>query len=125
MTIQTMARNQVEDDIGSGAGEAPDPLAALLTEHRLDLAWIVLQTWDDLPAVAARCAPTRLMTVCHHHVDAGLREMQGRREPQVTGTDDQHLRAVRTFELRHRGCRNCGFLPDVGMQRVAQRVHGS
>jgi hypothetical protein len=72
---KTVAGDEIEDEFGDPAGEAPETLAALAPEHRLELVGIVFESWNDLSAVAPRGAPARRLGIERHDVGSRLGEM--------------------------------------------------
>ena len=50
---KAVAGDKSEDEIGSAAGEAPETLTALTSQHRLDFVGVVFEARNDLTAVAS------------------------------------------------------------------------
>ena len=124
--VEPMPRDEVEDDIGRRAGEAPQPLAALGAELRLDLVRIVLQARNDLAAVAARRAPAGRMRVEHDDVRARLGEVQRRRQPEIARADDEHVaRECSPSSGGRPGACDRALLPEVGVPAHAAGLSSS
>ena len=77
--IHAVPRDKVEHRISSGSGERDEFRPTLRPEHGFEIVRIVFQAGDDLAAVAARSAVTRLLRLQHDRFHAALREMQGGR----------------------------------------------
>jgi hypothetical protein len=112
---EPVAGDEVEDEIGGAAGEAPETFAALAPEHRLDLVWIVFEAGDDLPAIASRCAPARRLGIEGDDADSRFGEMQRSREAEIAGADDENVRLEREVERRGRRRGDRGLFPEIGV----------
>jgi hypothetical protein len=114
------AFDQGEHKIGRAAGKAPEPLAALAAERRLDVVGIIFQSGNQLPAVATGCAIPRRLRLEDDYVAAGLRDMKRRREAEIAGADNQHVGAglaIKRLDCRRR---DRGLFPQVGETAHAQ-----
>ena len=97
-----MAGDELEDEIGGTTGDLPHPPAHLRAELLLELVWIVLESRDDLPAVASGSAPAGFCRVEHHHVRAALGQVERRRQARVAGADHRDVGAA--ISLEGSGC---------------------
>ena len=93
-----MAGDELEDEIGGTTGDLPHPPAHVRAELLLQLVWIVLESRDDLPAIASGSAPAGLCRVEHHHVRAALGQVEGRRQARVAGADHRDVGAAISLE---------------------------
>ena len=93
-----VAGDQLEHEVGGTTGDLPHPPAHVRAELLLELVWIVLESRDDLTAVASGSAPAGLRRVEHHHVGAALGQVQRRRQTRVAGADHRHVGAAVSLE---------------------------
>ena len=118
-----VAANQIEREIGSAVGERNHAAAELGAEIGFDLVGIMLESGIDLPAIAARGAPARLLRFQHDRVHAQLRQMQRARQPRKAAADDRHGDASVAIERRCRRRRNRGLGVKARRQRKANGGH--
>ena len=113
---------QAEDEIRGATDQLRQARPALGSQERLELARIELQPRYHLAAVAAGGTGADLARIEHRDGRAPLGEVQRRREPGETSTDDADVRAVVALEgwIGGRGRRR--RRPQGGGKRHAARV---
>src|ERR1700687_1674160 len=98
LTGDLVASDELEDEIGGTTCDLPHPPAQFRAELLLQLVWVVLESRDDLPAIASGSAPAGVRCVQHHHVRAALARMKSRRQPRIAGADPRDVGAAISLE---------------------------
>src|SRR5205085_5528769 len=98
VAVDPMAGDEIEHGIGRRTRDAYEMLPRLRAEHRDDVVRIVFETGNDLTAIAARCAPSRLAGFEDNDRDSGFGEMQGSGQARITGTDDRDVGLARCVD---------------------------
>jgi hypothetical protein len=93
LAVDAEAVDQIEYQIRSTGDHRHQFLSHPSAEHMLEGVRVVLETGDDLPAIAARSALAHRLAVEHDHRASRLAQMQGRRQAGVAGADHRHLGA--------------------------------